>query len=335
MLYCQIAKIIFCRGFIFVLWRGHAELPFGVQCVRTKCFRNKRNWTEWDGRCGGTSFLPQPWRTVITPLQRKGQSGLGPRWDLPPWGGPGLPHGAWGSCVMVWTLGCSPPILPLASASSEFGISVIDAGDVGSFPGSRRFPGGGNDSLLQYSRLGNPTDRGVRWATDGSVICVYSCAPSIVSSLLTGRFFTTSTTWEAPGFPAPWVGKIPWRRKSQPTAVFFPGKFHGQRRSLVGYSPWGHKESDMTERLHFHFITIEKVNRCILTEEKLGRKHIVTKFVSKHFDSHKKEMLNYMPLFQRASKMFLAFPSDGNCSPYQKWGEVKQVRLKISCKERL
>ena len=34
----------------------------------------------------------------------------------------------------------------------------------------------------------------------------------------------------------------------QPTPVFLPGEFHGQR-SLVGYRPWGHKESDMTERL--------------------------------------------------------------------------------------
>ena len=38
----------------------------------------------------------------------------------------------------------------------------------------------------------------------------------------------------------PWVGKIPWRRKWQPTPVFLPGESHGQR-SLMGYSPWGHK----------------------------------------------------------------------------------------------
>ena len=38
----------------------------------------------------------------------------------------------------------------------------------------------------------------------------------------------------------------------QPTPVFLPGKSHGQR-SLVGYSPWGHKQSNMTEWLHFHF----------------------------------------------------------------------------------
>ena len=38
----------------------------------------------------------------------------------------------------------------------------------------------------------------------------------------------------------PWVRKIPWRRKWQPTPVFLLGKSHGQR-SLVGYSPWGQK----------------------------------------------------------------------------------------------
>ena len=38
----------------------------------------------------------------------------------------------------------------------------------------------------------------------------------------------------------PWVRKIPWRRKWQPTPVFLPEKSHGQRR-LGGYSPWGRK----------------------------------------------------------------------------------------------
>ena len=47
----------------------------------------------------------------------------------------------------------------------------------------------------------------------------------------------------------PWVGKIPWSRKWQPTPVFLPGKFHGQR-SLAGYSAWGRKESDTTEYAH-------------------------------------------------------------------------------------
>ena len=43
-----------------------------------------------------------------------------------------------------------------------------------------------------------------------------------------------------------------WRRQWHPTPVLLPGKSHG-RRSLVGCSPWGCKESDMTEQLHFHF----------------------------------------------------------------------------------
>ena len=43
-----------------------------------------------------------------------------------------------------------------------------------------------------------------------------------------------------------------WRRKWQPTPVLLPGKFCGWR-SLVGYSPWGRKELDTTEGLHFHF----------------------------------------------------------------------------------
>ena len=42
------------------------------------------------------------------------------------------------------------------------------------------------------------------------------------------------------------MGKIPWRREWLPSPAFLPGEFHG-RRSLAGYSPWCHEESDMTE----------------------------------------------------------------------------------------
>ena len=58
-----------------------------------------------------------------------------------------------------------------------------------------------------------------------------------------------------PGFD-PWVRKIPWRKKRQPTPIFLPGESHG-RSSLGGYSPWGRKESDSTERLHFHFLSFQ------------------------------------------------------------------------------
>ena len=55
-----------------------------------------------------------------------------------------------------------------------------------------------------------------------------------------------------------WVRKIPWRRKWQSTPVFLPGESHGQR-SLVGYSPWGHKELDTTELpTHFQGSQMEK-----------------------------------------------------------------------------
>ena len=49
----------------------------------------------------------------------------------------------------------------------------------------------------------------------------------------------------------PWVRKIPWSRKQQPTPVFFPGKFYGHR-GLAGCSSWGHKKLDMTEHTHPH-----------------------------------------------------------------------------------
>ena len=49
----------------------------------------------------------------------------------------------------------------------------------------------------------------------------------------------------------PWVKKIPWRRKWQPIPVFLPGESHGQR-SLMGYSPWGCKQSDIISQLSTH-----------------------------------------------------------------------------------
>ena len=65
----------------------------------------------------------------------------------------------------------------------------------------------------------------------------------------------------------PWVRKISCRRKGQPTPVFLTGKSHG-RRSLVGYSPWAHKESDTTEWLHFHLMTLSVFNPCNVNNDK-------------------------------------------------------------------
>ena len=81
-----------------------------------------------------------------------------------------------------------------------------------------------------------------------------------------------------PGF-SPCVWKIPWRRKWQPTPVLLPEKSHGQR-SLVGYSPWGRKELDKTERLHF---VIKGTSKCLilLDRKKQMRKERHTDFSRK------------------------------------------------------
>ena len=47
-----------------------------------------------------------------------------------------------------------------------------------------------------------------------------------------------------------WIGKIPWRRKWQPTPVFLPGESHGQRK-LAGYSPWGRKSRTRLSEFHY------------------------------------------------------------------------------------
>ena len=77
-------------------------------------------------------------------------------------------------------------------------------------------------------------------------------ADALIHTTLAFHYVSTSLVAQTvkrlsgrPGFE-PWVGKIPWRRKWQSTPVLLPGKSHGQR-SLVGYSLWGRKESDMTE----------------------------------------------------------------------------------------
>jgi len=52
----------------------------------------------------------------------------------------------------------------------------------------------------------------------------------------------------------PWVGKIPWKKKWQPSPVFVPGESHGTR-SLAGYIPQGHKASDITEQQSTHRVS--------------------------------------------------------------------------------
>ena len=114
--------------------------------------------------------------------------------------------------------------------------------------------GEGNGNPLQCSYLENPRDGGSWWAA------VYGVAQSrtrlkrlsssssiLLQASLVAQLVKNPSVSVRPGFD-PWVGKVPWRRAWQPTPVFLPGESHGQR-SLVGYSPWGHKESDTAESL--------------------------------------------------------------------------------------
>ena len=68
----------------------------------------------------------------------------------------------------------------------------------------------------------------------------------------------------------PWVGKITWKREQLPTPVFFPEEVHEQG-SLVGYSPWDHKELDMVERLlHFQeygYVMMNSTNNLMNLQE--------------------------------------------------------------------
>ena len=66
----------------------------------------------------------------------------------------------------------------------------------------------------------------------------------------------------------PWARRIPWRREWQPTPVFLPGEFHTQR-SLVGYSPWGHKESETTEQLIQHIRFTDPISEHLFERIKI------------------------------------------------------------------
>ena len=73
----------------------------------------------------------------------------------------------------------------------------------------------------------------------------------------------------------PWVGKIPWSRKWQSALVFLSGKFYGQR-SLAGYYPWGHKQSNTTEHTRTHiYIDTHLYNIAILLSHKTNNETLL------------------------------------------------------------
>ena len=66
-----------------------------------------------------------------------------------------------------------------------------------------------------------------------------------IQTFLVAQMVKNLPAMQRPRFD-PWVRKVSWRREWQPTPVFLPAESHGQR-ILVGYNPWGHKESDIIE----------------------------------------------------------------------------------------
>ena len=76
-------------------------------------------------------------------------------------------------------------------------------------------------------------------------MCVIEGVYTAIWTSLVAQIIKNLPVMGRPGFD-PWVGKIPWRRERLPAPVFWPGEFHGQT------SPWGHKESDRTERTFTH-----------------------------------------------------------------------------------
>ena len=85
----------------------------------------------------------------------------------------------------------------------------------------------------------------------------------------------------------PWVGKIPWRRKQQPTPVFSPGESHEQR-SLAGYSPWCRKGLALTEREHTRVCdqvdlptcSVSVASSCLLSLRLLDEARVSARVVS-------------------------------------------------------
>ena len=106
--------------------------------------------------------------------------------------------------------------------------STCNAADLGWIPGE------GNSYPLQYSGLENSMHRGAWQAT----------VHEVTELDTTERISFTHIHAELINEFSKGI-KLNWRRKHQPTPIFLPGKSHGLR-SLIGYSPWGRKELDMT-----------------------------------------------------------------------------------------
>ena len=135
-----------------------------------------------------------------------------------------------------------------------------DAGDMGLIPGLGGSPAGGNGNPFQYSCLKNSMDRGAWQATIHGVTKSQTWLKWLSTQEATIR--TSPVAQMVKNMPAmqeiqfiPGLGRSSGEENGLPTPAFLPGKSHGQR-SLAGYSPWGCKKSDTTERLTFSLLYV-------------------------------------------------------------------------------
>ena len=123
--------------------------------------------------------------------------------------------------------------------------STCNAKDLDSIPGLGRSPEEGKGYPLQYSGLENSMDCIVHGVTKSQIRL------SNFHSLQGSTGFPGDSALKNPPANAgdmssiPGLERSPWRRKWQPTPVFLPGKSHGPK-TLVCCSPWSHKELDTT-----------------------------------------------------------------------------------------
>ena len=153
-------------------------------------------------------------------------------------------------CVCVCVCVCFP-------SGSDGKESACNTGNPGSITGSGRSPGKENGYPLSYSCLETSMDRRAypwghkeldmtEWLTlSFSHLHIYPRMQGTIYIYRLPRWHRGEASacpcrrCKKHGFNS-WVGKVPWSRKWQPTAVFSTGKHHGQ--NLVGYGPWCHKE---------------------------------------------------------------------------------------------
>ena len=117
--------------------------------------------------------------------------------------------------------------------------STCNAGatrDTGSIPALWTSPREGHGNPLQYTCLENPMGRGA-WQLQsiGSKRDGHDWSDLAYTWCAYGGFLGDSVVKDLPADEGPWVGKIPWRGKWQPTPIFLPGKFHGERSLAIAH----------------------------------------------------------------------------------------------------